>query len=133
MEPPLNTILLRFEAPDGLRDVVLEDDGVVAYAYLREQGHIRSDVWLYNVGESPAVPDWEGSATPPFRNPKPFARENDLGRISETRAVVRVWSEDGVQVSIDGIVWAELERGAKPGRSRLAVRDGPLALVFVRA
>lgn len=119
--------LLRFEAPDGRRDVVIEDDGRVAYAYLREEGRICADVWLYNVGESPTSPDWEGEHEPPFRNPVQFANENDLGRFSDTSSVSCEWSNEGVRISVDGIVWAELVRGSKPGRSRLAKVDGPAA------
>lgn len=115
--------LLRFEAPDGRRDVVIEDDGRV----LREGGRVCADVWLYNVGESPTSPDWEGEHEPPFRNPVQFANENDRGRISSKRAVLCEWWPDGVRVSVDGIVWAQLERGSKPGKSRLARMDGPAA------
>jgi hypothetical protein len=45
------------DEPGGDRQVVLEDDGRVAYAYLLERDAIVADVWLYNIGEDPV--DWQ--------------------------------------------------------------------------
>lgn len=123
--------LLCFASPDGIRDVVLEDDGRVAYAYLRESKRICADVWLYNVGASPLKADWEESSEPPFRNPAFLAHDNHLPRLSSKSLVECIWSAQGVAVSVDGVVWAKLEVGSKPGWSRLARRDGPLAKVLV--
>ncbi len=122
--------LLCYRAPNGILDVVLEDDGAVGYAYLRHAGDVCADVWLYNVEAAPAAPDWETSAQPPFRNPAHLALENGLGRITNGSAIDCVWSDEGVRISVDGVQWAELRVGEKPGRSRLARLDGPLAKVL---
>jgi hypothetical protein len=120
-------ILIRFDESGGRRAVILEDDGRVAYAYLLEDEEIVGDVWLYNVEQTPDTVNWKDRAAMPFLNPRPFCRDADVPRIGQSVPVHCQWSETGVEVSIDGVLLARLERGAKPGWSKLAIQPGPLA------
>lgn len=120
-------VVLRIDAPDGSRALVLEDDGKVAYAYLLEQGGVVGDVWLYNVAETPESVDWRDEAAMPFLNPRRYCRGETVARLRDDSAVACEWSSQGVVVVVDGVRLARLERGAKPGWSRLAGLPGPLA------
>jgi hypothetical protein len=59
-------VILRFDAADGGRIVIVEDDGRTAYAYLLARGVVVSSVWLYNVAEAPVLADWSLEAKFPF-------------------------------------------------------------------
>lgn len=124
-------VLLRFDEPDGNRSVVLEDDGRVAYAYLLEGDSVAGDVWLYNVGEDPDAVDWRDRSAMPFRNPARYCTGETLPRLRADSEIDCSWSDQGVTVSIDGSVWARLKKGSKPGWSRAARLDGPLARPLV--
>jgi hypothetical protein len=116
--------------------VVLEDDGRVAYAYLRNaDGRIVGDVWLFNRIEAPATPEWTTPEKAPFANPADYVRHDDELQVDDISALEINWerSRDGsVQAIIlfNGTRFAVLTEGAKPGRSILAARDGPLAKVL---
>jgi hypothetical protein len=120
-------VLLRFDEPGTDRAVVLEDDGRVAYAYLLTNEKIVCDVWLYNVAEAPDVVRWNKEERMPFLNPKPFCVDEPVRRLTDDSSVVCTWSERGVEVEVDGILWARLATGAKPGWSRRAARSSPVA------
>ncbi|HEU4408221.1 MAG TPA: hypothetical protein VFS43_23365 [Polyangiaceae bacterium] len=120
-------LLLRFDAPDGRRAVVLEDDGRVAYAYLLQEESVVGDVWLYNVAEAPTAVDWKDRSAMPFLNPKKFCAQANVPRLSETSKVECRWRESGVDVSVNGLLIARIDRGSKPGWSRGAGLAGPLA------
>lgn len=114
----------------GRFDVLVEDDGRVAYAYLRNGGEIVSDVWLYNRCASPAKPEWSDRTKAPFLNPAKYARDIVPPKvISDDSWSVRD-SGDGFDVIIEGIVWARLKNGVKPGWCIAAKIDGPLAGVL---
>lgn len=126
--------VLRFEEFGSRRAVVLEDDGRVAYAYLLIDEDIVSDVWLYNVGEPPELAPWEVDPRPemPFQNPAHLTRRGlFVPRLSHDALVELAWDDDGVEVSIFGVHSARLEAGKKPGWSRQAAADGPVALAIV--
>ena len=120
------SLLMRFDAPGSTLSLMLEDDGKVAYAYLLEGDEIVGDVWLYNVVESPDEVEWDPAAMP-FLNPRKFCREDSVQRMREESLVDCKWFNRGVEVSIDGVLMARLEIGAKPGWSKLAACPGPLA------
>ena len=121
------------ESSDGRYTLVIEDDGRVAYAYLQEGNGIVSDVWLYNRCEPPAEPEWRDRTKMPFANPLGFGSENDLGPI-ESEADVNVrWEGTTAQIEIHGLLWAILQSGDKPGRCRLALKNGPLAKLLDEA
>jgi hypothetical protein len=120
-------VLLRFDDPASDKAVILEDDGRVAYAYLLAGEKIVADVWLYNVAEAPAEPDWRAPEKMPFLNPKAYCRADvTLTRLEATQ-VRCVWNPDGAEIMLDGALAARLTIGQKPGWSRLAAKSGPLA------
>jgi len=113
--------------PAGTRAVIIEEDGVVAYAYLRDGDALVGDVWLYNVGADPASVDWHDPALMPFCNPAAYCGDAPLPRLRDDAVVKCRWSAQGVLVVVDGVPWALLERDARPGWSRNARVAGPLA------
>ncbi|HYO08814.1 MAG TPA: hypothetical protein VER17_07555 [Tepidisphaeraceae bacterium] len=110
---------------------VVEDDGRVASAYLLRESSIVADVWLSNRATPPAVPEWNIGIDPPWLNPAEFVRAEHLAPILKAEEIELVWGGTpphvSVTVLIRGEVWALLKPGAKPGWSRLAAKDGPLA------
>jgi hypothetical protein len=121
------SVVLRFDEAGGSRAVVLEDDGRVAYAYLLEKNEIVGDVWLYNVADSPEAVDWSDRSAMPFANPKRYCATERLPRLTEASNVRCSWSDRGVDIAVEGIDFARVEHGSKPGWSRLAAVPGPLA------
>ena len=107
--------------------MILEDDGRVAYAYLLEHGELVGDVWLYNVSPTPEEDEWKSQSQGPFLNSQRFCKAASVPRLQQNSAVMCKWYDAGVEVSVDGVLMARLEGGAKPGWSRLAIRPGPLA------
>jgi hypothetical protein len=120
-------VLLRFDDSGTGRAVVLEDDGRVAYAYLLDREDVVSDVWLYNVSATPKVVNWDDLSQAPFLNPQQFCKPETAPRLDKHSTIECVWSDDGVEVTINGTMMARLEAGTKPGWSRLASCPGPLA------
>lgn len=112
--------------------VVIEQDAKVAYAYLTDAGHIVGDVWLYNRGEAPREPEWSDMARLPFANARAFTADGDVPEVRFPTDITCTWTEvapGAVQadISIGGEWFARLRTGSKPGWSKLAQRDGPLA------
>jgi hypothetical protein len=121
-------VVLRFAEPGGVRSVVLEDNGAVAYAYLLEKGAVVADVWLYNVGAAPERVDWKDRSAMPFLNPRRYCTDTPVvSRLCDDSAVICMWSVRGVDILLDGQRIAWLEHGSKPGWSRFAALAGPLA------
>jgi hypothetical protein len=107
--------------------VVIEDDGRVAYAYLRRGGEIVADVWLYNVAATPEEPTWTDRSEVPYLNPRRYCTREEFPRITaNTRVTCSVVSEQ-VEIRVEGQLIARLQPGIKPGWSRLARMNGPLA------
>ena len=71
----MNPIVIEFVAPSKRYSLVFEDDGKVAYAYLKHAGEIVGDVWLYNRAGTPLVPEWTDIERAPFLNPKAYVAE----------------------------------------------------------
>jgi hypothetical protein len=125
MMPNNEKLNLRFQADDGIHAVVIEVDNRVAYAYLLEGDRVIGDVWLYNVDSTPETVDWHDREQMPFLNPRPYCTGE---RIPDLRQDVHCnWSGDEVEIVSDGSLVARLAPGAKPGWSRLALKNGPLA------
>lgn len=121
----------RFDATDY--SAVFEDDGRVAYAYLLKGGDIIADVWLYNHGEPPDEPEWEDPTRMPFANPNGFASPKPFNPITDASDISFKWNAGNpptVKIFIRGEPFAKLIPGSKPGWSKLAIRDGPLALTL---
>jgi hypothetical protein len=107
--------------------VTVEDDARVAYAYLRRYGKVVADVWLYNVAEPPDENAWLDKTQLPFLNPKKYCNQGVVERITQRTQISCTAVSEYVEVSIDGQLIARLKPGIKPGWSRFAVIDGPLA------
>lgn len=122
--------------PDSRYSVVIEDDGKVVYAYLRDAGEMVADVWIQNVDEAPERPEWDDPANAPFANPREYCRSHQPPVVRDPADDLTLeWIHaDGnviaVLVKIRGTTVARLEPGSKPGWSRFAKKDGPLARVL---
>ncbi|CCD94591.1 hypothetical protein BRAO375_3640051 [Bradyrhizobium sp. ORS 375] len=129
-----NGFLRKFISPDGAATIMVEDDGRVAYAYwLDAAGTIRGDVWLYNRCPAPLQPEWTDRDAAPYANPAAFVDEAVAFSPPASAACITVeWRRSEAGQIGDILVWgwvlARLMDGQKPGSSRLAAKDGPLAL-----
>lgn len=126
--------LIRFDHVETRRAVVLEDDDQVGYAYLLVDDQIVGDVWLYNVRKPPEVAPWKTEPRPgmPLQNPAQLSRSGCfVPRLTPDAVVELAWDASGVDVTIFGVHSARLEAGKKPGWSRQAAEDGPLALAIL--
>jgi len=116
--------------------VVIEDDGEKAYAYLvNTAGKIIGEVWLYNCGPTPATVDWSDRSKLPFQNPASFASTEQFSPIRDRSEILvewkkSIWRVDTAHIFIRGQLHAVVQKGHRPGRSRLAIKDGPLAKVL---
>jgi hypothetical protein len=128
-----NKIFLQSNGPDDLK-VILEDDGRVAYAYLLIKDQIKGDVWLYNRGDAPLQPEWDNQDKAPYANPVSFAHKlaDPLKNASEVEIRWRNEKESLPEalIYLRSDLFAVLRVGSKPGWSKLAKQDGPLALVL---
>lgn len=112
---------------------IFEDDGRVAYAYLQDGHGIVADVWLYNHGIAPSEPEWRDPSKMPFANPQGFASEDLIKPVNNKTDVQFQWAHDqdessvAVNILIRGEVFGRLVAGSKPGWSKMAIKDGPLA------
>lgn len=122
-----------FKGGFGGQSLRIDDDGRVAYAYLiAPDGKISADVWLYNRCASPIEPEWTDRAKLPFANPVDYVDEGSKFSLPTAIDQISVnWLvREGrifAQVFARGVLFAELTEGDKPGRSRLAKKNGPLA------
>jgi hypothetical protein len=127
--------MLSFVSPCGSFTLTFEDDGRVAYAYLKQGAVVVGDVWLYNRCLAPTEPEWSDPAKIPFANPQEFISENARVETDvEKRDVLVDWEyeADGVVAYVylfEDLVGV-LGVGDKPGYARHAVKDGPLARVM---
>ncbi|UFZ08656.1 hypothetical protein LQG66_30945 [Bradyrhizobium ontarionense] len=126
--------LCEFASPDDAATIDVEDDGRVAYAYwLDAGGAIRGDVWLYNRCLAPEQPEWDARDAAPYANPAPFV-DGAIEFSPPTSAScftvewLRVNADLIARVLVSEMPVAQLKDGSKPGWSRLAAKDGPLAL-----
>ncbi|MGJ4906677.1 hypothetical protein ACQR10_09260 [Bradyrhizobium sp. HKCCYLRH2060] len=131
----LNEGFLRdFVSPDGSATIVVEDDGRVAYAYwLDASGSISGDVWLYNRCPAPQQPEWHDREAAPYANPAAFVDQaSEFSPPSAASSISVNWdllgSETAACVCVSEVLLAKLTKASKPGWSRLAAKDGPLAL-----
>lgn len=127
--------LADFISPCKRYSASFEDNGKVAYAYLKEGANIVGDVWLYNRCPTPEQPEWTDRSNIPFANCKGYM--NEKGRIVQQVAsndVKTSWEyEDNVPV-LYVYVFDELcgvmSVYDKPGYSRFAIKDSPIARVM---
>lgn len=112
-------------------EIVVEEDGRVAYAYLVVDGTLEADVWLWNVAQSPGAEEWcDPACDPPYANSLRFVDEASMhSRPPLTLSVAwcRRLPRHAV-VKLGDAKIAALWPGGRPGWSRFAKHDGPLAL-----
>jgi len=128
-------MMLEFRSPCAKYSLVFDDDGKVAYAYLKEAGIIVGDLWLYNRCPTPPEPEWHDRTHIPFALSRDFVA--DGGRL--TRAVgsadVRVkWQYEAdapvAYVYVFEDLYGVVGVGDKPGYARYVVADSRLARVM---
>jgi hypothetical protein len=129
---PVNDVIGDFCSPCGGFKLTFDDDGKVAYAYLKKGHAIIGDVWLYNRCQTPEQSEWKDRKNLPFANCKGYmSEEGRLERPVTLDDMTVNWeyvnAEPRAYVYIFGELWALVGVGDKPGRSRFASRDGPLA------
>jgi hypothetical protein len=123
------------ETKDPLTEyyAVFEDNGKVAYAYLIKNKQVVGDVWLYNHGSPKLEIEWKDPSKMPFSNPLGFALETNFSPITNIEEVEFSWIHDSdgnfleVKIKLFGEEYGKLKEGSKPGWSKLAIKDGPLA------
>ncbi|MDX8354084.1 hypothetical protein [Cognatiyoonia sp. IB215182] len=130
----MDNAVLRFESPDGFNSLILDDDGKTGYAYLLDAaGKIVGDCWLYNRSAAPLQDEWTSPDNMPFANSAAYIiseAADGFGPIDTDRDLRLEWIDQGVEVLVQERLFARLIVGAKPGWSRLAAKDGPLALTL---
>jgi hypothetical protein len=129
------SLLVEFQHAETGLAVVFDDDGRVAWAYLRTlDGEVIGDVWLYNHGPAPAEADWTDTTRVPFLNPAALAHDLDQPPAKKRSDVTVEWTLDGelllADIFLRGTLLARLSPGAQPGWSTLAKDDGPCARVL---
>lgn len=112
--------------------LTFDDDGRVAYAYLKRDGRIVGDVWIYNRREAPERPEWSDRSKAPFANPAAhtLAEGRPTAPVGPDDVRVEWGREDGRQtayIQLCGDLVAVVGEGDKPGRCKFAAKDGPLA------
>lgn len=128
-------LMLDFDAERGPYRLTFEDDGKVAYAYLKEDGEVVGDVWLYNRCPAPETPEWSDRSKIPFANPRDFISEGGtMAREVNAEDVHVSWEYEGdapvAYVYVFEDLYGVVGVGDKPGYARHANRSGPLARVM---
>lgn len=127
--------LLKFVHKESNFSVVIDDDGKVAYAYLLDGDRISGDVWLYNCGAAPKMPEWLDPQKAPFANARRYVQSEPFEPVTDDSQIQVEWSQPAkapliARIFIREEYHAKLTEGSKPGWCRLAKKDGPLALVL---
>ncbi|HEX8549536.1 MAG TPA: hypothetical protein VF691_21415 [Cytophagaceae bacterium] len=121
---------------DNRLSFIIDCNGNVAYAYLLKDEDIVSDVWLYNVEETPEVINWEDKHSMPFLNPKNYTRnDKKISDIKDLDEVSLEWeclqNEVTVTAYFNNSLKVILKLGTSPGWSNNVFKDGPLAKVLI--
>jgi hypothetical protein len=112
---------------------IFEQDSRVAYAYLLDREEIVSDVWLYNVDYVPQIPEWENNiGEMPFRNSVKYTSTQVFKSVVKQDEVNVDWIEENdknivVKILIRGELMGILEKSHKPGWSKMASMNSPIA------
>ncbi len=131
----INDLMLNFKSPLDSYTLTFEDNGKVAYAYLKENNSIIGDVWLYNRCSTPDNPEWNDRDNMPFANSKDYMSEK--GKIDRAVGVDDVlvdWEdEQGRPVAYIYLfedLYGVVGVNDKPGYARFASKDNPIAKVM---
>jgi len=130
-----DNLILNFRSECGLFTLTFEDNGKVAYAYLKKDEEIVGDVWLYNRGSTPDVPEWQEPKNLPFSNPSAYTADGGLMLQPVGAEDVQVnWEDESGNLEAYIYVFENLYgvvgSGDKPGYARYAAKNGPLARMF---
>lgn len=129
-----NDILGNFSSPCGGFTLTFDDDGRVAYAYLKQGDMVVGDVWIYNRCKTPDEPEWRDRTKIPFANCKPYVKNDGHCLPSTLNDISVKWAfEDELPkafVYFLGDLVAVVGVGDKPGHSMFASKNGPLAKVL---
>ena len=128
-------VMLDFRSPCAQYSLVFEDDGKVAYAYLKQAGAIVGDLWLYNRCPAPPDPEWHDRTRIPFALSRAYLAEGGtLSRAVGATDVLVKWAYEGETPVAYVYVFEDLLGvvgfGDKPGYARYAVKDSRLARVM---
>lgn len=115
---------------------IFDDDGRVVYGYLlNAEKEIVSDVWLYNNCLTPESPEWKSRKEMPMANSIEYSKDHlklkKVRSLSDIRVEWHFQDHITVDVYLFGKICARLKDGVKPGWSRMARKDGPLARVLI--
>lgn len=121
---------------DSCYSVIIDEDNSTVYGYLMCDEEIVSDVWLYNIRNSPDFVDWDDPELMPFPSPIGLSRpDSEIVRIIDPSLIKVQWGYsklNTIQASIyyANILLAVLFEGEFPGISINAKCDSRLANVF---
>lgn len=126
-----------WQSADGDARVFVEETATCCYAYFMRGESIVGDVWLYNVGSTPAFPPWldpDARAKMPFANPEAYCdQRNFAANVQPEDFALKFDLETEpakALIFIRGALHAIVGPAKKPGHCRLATLDGPLALTM---
>jgi hypothetical protein len=136
------TFILEFRSPCGLYRLTFEDNGRVAYAYLKlgdstvDVDSIVGDVWLYNRCTAPEFPEWPERSKIPFANSEEYVEPRaKVQRKVGVHDVNVDWESDEhgpvAYVYVFKDLYGVVGVGDRPGCARFVRKDGPLARIMV--
>ena len=131
----MNELTLNFKSYCGNYSLTFEDNGKVSYAYLKKGNEIQGDVWLYNRCMAPDVSEWSDKKNIPFANCSGFISVKGTITTPVCPSDVLVDWESDENGPVAYIYLFEELIGVvgvhdKPGYSRYAIKNGPVAKVM---
>jgi hypothetical protein len=131
-----DSLIVDFPSPCGVFKVTVEDNGKVAYAYLKRASEIVGDVWLYNRIRIPDAPEWGDRTKIPFANSRDYVGSGAILDVAPAADRINIdWEYEGNNpvafVYVDGDLYGVVGVGDKPGYSRFAIKDSRLGRVMV--
>lgn len=131
------TLFQSWRSADGTVSVFIEASETCCYAYFLRDEKIVGDVWLYNFGHSPVAPPWlepNAQSRMPFANAEAFCDQAGFDTSVDADEVECEFDREidphMARIFIRGTLHAVVGSKMKPGRCRLATRDGPVALAM---
>lgn len=133
-----NGITIDFRSPCNQYLLTFEDNGRVAYAYLKE---IRNDnnivgyVWLYNRCQTPFEPEWTDQNKIPFAISQGYAYDGArMNKKIKVQDVLVDWEYEEnnpvAYVYLFEDLYGVIGVGDKPGYARYVSHSSPLAKVM---
>lgn len=130
-------MMIDFTSPCGSYKLTFDDNGKVAYAYLKEisSREIVGEVWLYNRCETQSDSEFQDKSNIPFANPKNYISEQ--GRLQKSitlKDVLVDWEyEERTPVAyiyVEEDLYGVVGVGDKPGYARHALKNNRLARIL---